>query len=85
MCVERRYSSTSTRKQKDGVMLPYAHIWSRDGSTWEESVNCQCGDIKPSYIKQFMKPLMMQTLYLRHMTWETQNIIFTFILSDKKN
>lgn len=56
---------------------------SRERNTWEESVNCQHGDIKPSYIKQFMKPLMMQPLYLHHMTEETLNIILTFILSDK--
>lgn len=56
---------------------------SRDGNTWEESVSCQCRDIKPSYITQFMKPLMIQTLYLCHMTEETLNISLTFILWDK--
>lgn len=57
-------------------MLPYG---SRDGNTWEKSVSCQCA----SYIKQFMKSLMMQTVYLQHMTEETLNIILTFILSHK--
>lgn len=56
---------------------------SRDRNTWEESVSCQHEDIKPSYIKQFMKALMMQTRYLGHMTEETQNIILTFIIRDK--
>ncbi len=56
---------------------------SRDGDTWEESVSCQRGHIKSSYIKQLMKPLMMQTQYLCHMAVETQNIIFIFILRDK--
>lgn len=52
---------------------------SGDRNTWEESVSCQHEDIKPSYIKQFMKPLMMQTWYLGHVTEETQNIVLTFI------
>lgn len=42
-------------------------------STWEGSVSCQHRNIKPSYIKQFMNPLMMQS---------TSNTILTFILRD---
>ena len=51
MCIQCCYSSTSTIKQKDGAML-YLHTYgSRDRNTWEKSVSCQHGDIKPSYIK----------------------------------
>lgn len=45
----------------------------KDGNTWEESVSCQHGDIKPSYIEWFMNPLLMQI---------TSNIVLTFILRD---
>lgn len=45
----------------------------KDGNTWEESVSCQHGDIKPSYIEWFMNPLLMQI---------TSNIVLTFTLRD---
>lgn len=40
----------------------------RDGDTWEKWVCCHHEVIRPSSIKQLMKPSMMQTLYLHHIT-----------------
>lgn len=66
-CAQRCFGSTSAREQKDVAMPPCTHTYeNRRGNTWEESVICLRGDIKPSYITQLMKPLMIQILCLHN-------------------
>lgn len=83
MCVQHCNSSTSTRKQKEWAILPYAHIWEQRWKHLEESVSCQRGDIKPSYIKQFIKPLMMQDCI--YTTWLTQRYTSSLYSSSYKD
>lgn len=50
-----------------------------DGNTWEESVGRHHDDIGPSDMKQRMKPLTMQTLYVRYTAKESQDTIYSLI------